>query len=164
MTAGDPPSHHANADARFFLEASISEGAWLTPVTQGYGAWDETNGHQFDFISDTTDTSNNANVYVTSATICGSPTKVGCTLAGASSSHHIVEGSALIQFKSTVDASLRDDVAAHEFGHYLGVGHSDVSSATMWPTIAASQSTLSSADQLGRCQIYGHSHAYWGGC
>ena len=155
--------HHSNADARFFVQSSVSLNGYLTGATAGWGAWDQTNGHQFNFIREFTDTSSNASVYVTSGTICGSSTAIGCTTMGVSGGHS-VEGSATIVFKTGVASSLRDDVAAHEFGHYVSLGHSDVSSATMWKTVAAGQVSLAAADRLGRCEIYGHSHGYWGGC
>lgn len=139
MTSADPPSHHTNANARFYYEASVG-GSWVTPINSGYLAWDLTNGHEFNYTRELSDTSTNANVSVTSLTICGSPTKIGCTSAGADSAHHIVEGTATIKFKSSMSSSLRDDTSAHEFGHYLGLGHSDLSSATMRATIHGRQS------------------------
>jgi hypothetical protein len=71
--------HHSNADARFFVQSSVSLNGYLTGATAGWGAWDQTNGHQFNFIREFTDTSSNASVYVTSGTICGSSTAIGCT-------------------------------------------------------------------------------------
>ena len=161
--SGQRPSHHSNANARFYFESSVTS-EWISPITTGYSAWDQTNGHQFDFIRELSDTSSNANVSVTSAQICGKATAVGCTSAGADSNNHIIEGTATIKFRSTISTSLRDDVAAHEFGHYAGLGHSDVSSATMYPTVAAGQSSLHTVDRRGRCQIHGHAHGWWGGC
>ncbi|MCI0545287.1 MAG: matrixin family metalloprotease, partial [Actinobacteria bacterium] len=154
---------HTNADARFYYDASVG-GSWVSPINSGYLAWDGTFGHEFNFIRETTDTSTNANVSITSLTICGQPTAIGCTSAVADGSHHVVEGSATIKFKSSMPSSLRDDTAAHEFGHYLGLGHSDHRSATMYEVVTEGQVSLHSADRLGRCQIYGHAHGYWGGC
>lgn len=163
MTSGNPPVHHSNADARFYYEPSV-DSDWLTPVNVGYLAWDQTNGHQFNFIRETTDTSSNANVSVTGFTICGDPAAVGCTSNGVDSGNHIIEGSATIKFKSSLSASLRDDASAHEFGHYLGLGHAIGTTATMYGGVFAGASTLSAADSRGRCQVYGHAHGYWGGC
>lgn len=162
--AGNCWQHHSNADARFYIHVdSIYNAGYLPGVNAGYQIWDQTDGHQFNFIKETTDTTSNARVSATSSEICGKPTAVGCTSMGVSGDHS-VEGSATIKFKTGIASDLVDDVAAHEFGHYVSLGHSDVSSATMWPTAASGQSTLHSSDRLGRCEIYGHSHGYWGGC
>ena len=63
-----------------------------------------------------------------------------------------------------MSSSLRDDVAALEFGRYLRLGHSARSTATMKVPAHGSAVTLASYDKRGRCQVYGHAHGYWGGC
>jgi hypothetical protein len=50
-----------------------------------------------------------------------------------------------------------EDIAAHEFGHALGLGHSDVSGATMYPSVSScnqSPRTLSADDIAGILSIY----------
>lgn len=162
---GNCYQHHTNADARIHYESSVAANGFVLALNNGYGAWDQTDGHQFNFIRETSDTSTNANVSVVSntITICGSPTKIACTSMGASGGH-TVEGSATIKFHDDIASSLIDDVGAHEFGHYVSLGHSNNSSATMYHTVASGQVSLNYVDEVGRCMIYGHSHAYWGGC
>ncbi len=162
MTAGDPPGHHSNADANFYYTTSVG-GSWVSPINSGYLAWDGTNGHQFNFVKTT---STGAAVSITSATICGKSSAVGCTSTGLSAApnYHIVEATAWIKFKSTMSSGLRDDVAAHEFGHYLGISHSADAAATMWGSASEGQVSINTSDRLGRCQVYGHAHGYWGGC
>ena len=60
--------------------------------------------------------------------------------------------------------SLVDDVSAQEFGHYLRLGHSDISWATMSKSAFQGAVSLSGPDRVGRCQIYGHAHGWWRGC
>lgn len=167
----DPPStancfkHHSYANARFFFEDSVWQNGFTAGLTTGYSTWDRTNGHQFDFIRELSDTSTNANVRVVpaSTTICGKATMIGCTSFGFSGSH-ISEGSALIQFKDSISQAYLDDVAAHEFGHYLGLGHSIKSYATMHSPVPSGATSLSYEDRVGRCMVYGHAHGWWGGC
>ncbi len=168
---GESPSvghcfkHHSYANARFFFEDSVWQNGFTSGITLGYSAWDRTNGHQFDFIRQLSDTSTNANVRVVPAStiICGDPAADGCTGYTFSGSH-ISEGSALIEFTDDVPASRLDDLAAHEFGHYLGLGHSVESYTTMNPGAPAGGVTLAYEDRVGRCMVYGHAHGWWGGC
>ena len=162
MTQSNPPAHHNYADAHFYYTSSLG-GSWVTPVNTGYLAWDRTNGHQFNYIKQTSDNSYNASVSVVTGTTCGDPSNFGCTNAGLSGSH-MNNATATIKFKSTLSYGNRANVAAHEFGHLLALGHSDVSYATMYPSVGSGASTLASPDRLGRCQVYGHAHGWWGGC
>ncbi len=55
-------------------------------------------------------------------------------------------------------------MAAHEFGHYLGLGHSVKTYATMSPTVPTHATSLAYEDRVGRCMVYEHAHGWWGGC
>ena len=162
-TNGTCFNHHHSASARFHFEPSVSQAGFTAGLTAGYSVWDQTWSHQFNFIPEAVDSTSNANVRVVSYNICGTSTAVGCTGMGASGGH-LTEGSTLIQFKSTLASNLVDDVGAHEFGHYLGLGHSDESYATMWGIATEGQNSLAYEDRVGRCMVYGHAHSYWGGC
>ena len=51
-----------------------------------------------------------------------------------------------------------DGIMTHETGHIIGLGHSSVAGATMYPSVAAcdfSPRTLSSDDTAGRKDLYG---------
>ena len=55
-------------------------------------------------------------------------------------------------------------VAAHEFGHSLGLDHSNVADALMWPFISGPQRFLHNDDKAGIQSIYGGysiAHASW---
>ena len=146
-----------------FMVIRLVATATLAALDAGYQAWDQTFNHVFNYTREGIDSANNANVTVTSVTICGSASAVGCTSTVVSSGH-IQEGSSSIRFKSGLSTSTVTDAAAHEFGHYAGLGHSDVSTATMWATVHSGMDSLGTPDILGRCEIYGHSHAYWTSC
>jgi matrix metalloproteinase-20 (enamelysin) len=52
---------------------------------------------------------------------------------------------------------LHRDIAAHEFGHALGLGHSTINSATMYPSVSscnAGNRTLDSDDIAGVRFLY----------
>lgn len=159
-------NHHTNADARFFFESTVINAGYSSGLTTGYTAWDQSYSHQFNFVRELSDTSTNANVSVVSnsITLCGKATAVACVGMASDSGGHLVEGTATIKFHDDISAALLDDVAAHEFGHYAGQGHSDESYATMWGSVTSGQSSLAYEDRVGRCMIYGHAHGYWGGC
>lgn len=51
-----------------------------------------------------------------------------------------------------------EDIAAHEFGHALGLGHSTVTGATMYPSVSACDTgprSLSADDIAGARSLYG---------
>ncbi len=164
MSSANRPAHHSYANARMFYDFWVGFYGYTDALNAGVAAWDRTDGHQFDFIVEGTDTTSNANVTVTGFIICGSSSAVGCTTTAVDSYRHIVEGTARIEFKTGISSGLIDDVAAHEFGHYAGLGHSASSAATMWGSVFSGQVSLHTWDKAGRCQIYGHAHGYWGGC
>ncbi len=153
--------HHSYANARIHLVNQASwSSAWQTAVATGYQAWDKTNGHQFDYIVQSTNTSSNSDVSVVT-TACGVSSYAGCAVVIASG-QHIVEKDSYVQFKNATTVN-KANLAIHEFGHLLGLGHSSNSSAVMWWQ-GGSRTSLHLDDRNGRCNIYGHSHGWWGGC
>ncbi|MBA3289643.1 MAG: matrixin family metalloprotease [Acidimicrobiia bacterium] len=112
---------------------------------QGVALWDETNGHAFDFIYDTDGFPVNWVTYQ----ICGTPNAVGCHYSGAGTSGHFI--TTRVRIRSNTNNVL--STMGHEFGHAVGLGHSDDGRSIMQ---AVGENDLWTADIRGRCQIYGH--------
>ena len=166
--------HHTNANAKWEFSSGFPS-AYELNVKYGASRWDKTYGHQFDYILDT-GAGDYTDVVWTSSPSCSSAA-IGCVTLKYSGDH-ILEGITGMYFRSTTNwyngvgtpgsgqYDLRS-VATHEFGHLLGLGHSATQTATMVSGIdpgTTFKRTLHPDDRLGRCEVYGHSHSYWGGC
>ncbi len=159
--SGECFNYHSFANARVWKQDPWSwPGGWGAAVNAGHGVWDRTNGHQFDYIIQSTNSLYNSDIRVVAAP-CGNDGWVGCARA-VDSGGHIVEGSSFIEFKASTSAN-KTNAAIHEFGHLLGLGHSSSSSAVMWYA-NTNRTSLHTYDKDGRCNVYGHAHGYWGGC
>lgn len=179
---GDGPSddpgtcylHHTNATADWFPNGhppTAVQARWRN----GAAEWDLSDGHEFNFTERNDSTS--AGVNWLSSDPCGNTSWHACTYIWWSGDH-ITESQSYLHFESDLNwytstgttPSWQLDLwgtASHEFGHYLGLGHADSRWATMWPAQLYGESHQRSShadDRLGRCQVYGHAHSYWGGC
>jgi hypothetical protein len=147
--------------------------AWNPAARAGAAVWDRTDGHQFDFQEN----ANSANIVKAAATSSCVAGWIGCTTWWGNAAH-ITQFQ--IVFKSGVAWDLNPGVppgaglislhgvAAHEFGHALGLGDAaDVppfKRQTMDGANSFDAQSLEFFDKKGRCQIYGHTHGWWGGC
>ena len=133
--------------------------AQKSDITLGAGLWDQTDGHEFNYTQDA-DPSNGLSgfpVSNTSADICGGPGPVGCT------STSVTNGFISVGYMKFKNPPNWKNVAGHEFGHALGVGHSSGSSNIMWRSLNG-VTALQPNDKEGRCHVYGHGLSLWGGC
>lgn len=169
--------HHSNADASWKFDGSVPSNA-RTYIRNGVARWDQTDGHQFNFV-EVGAASTGIAVFWLAQDPCGNPNFVACAYAVASNSH-FTEATANAQFDSRVNWNVSANspsgsqmdlwgVAVHEMGHHVGLGHSATASASMNPGIpygsgGTAWRSLHADDKFGRCQINGHAHGYWGGC
>lgn len=150
--------HHSNANAnwyRWWSPNPINQAAWVSATNSGASTWES--GHTFNYVY--TSSGSTSFVYTVAGNPCGNPSWAGCAHTWASGGH-ISEGSSYIEFRESTSVN-KTDLATHEFGHLLGMGHSSQSSATMWKSVHSGADSLSSHDTSGRSQIYGHSHGWW---
>lgn len=158
-------AHHSYADARIYRESSITGSpSWNADFWDGHNEWDQTDGHEFNFLVEVSDTSSNANARTVSGDPCGISNAAGCADISRSGDH-INEGDAEIEFRVNTSVD-RDALVAHELGHYMGFGHSAETYTTMTNQVnlASQHADLAYEDRVARCQVYGHSHSWWGGC
>jgi hypothetical protein len=150
-------AYEPGAAAAWHFSGTLTNGQ-KTSIRAGAAVWDQTNGHQFNFILDeyAPDGLSGFPVSMTSAVICGTANAIGCTNYSINGSGQIHVSS--MQFRNP--ASLQH-TAAHEFGHALGVGHGADPNSVMR---SSSATVLSGNDTEGRCHVYGHSLGLWGGC
>lgn len=165
---------HSNANADWFPYGSPPTDV-VARWRNGAAAWDQTNGHQFNYVERNDSSSSPA--YWFPGDPCGNSNFVACAYI-TYSNYFIVENSSYTEFESDLywytgtGAPFPGQIdlwslASHEFGHLVGLGHSANSSQTMYGTIATASTharSLEAGDRLGRCEIYGHSDGYWGGC
>ncbi|MFQ5524008.1 MAG: hypothetical protein ACE5F5_10565, partial [Acidimicrobiia bacterium] len=72
--------HHSNADARIYkVNEAAWPSSWVSAVRNGHNTWDQTNGHQFNYIVQTTNTTYNSHVMLVSVP-CNEPNWAGCAL------------------------------------------------------------------------------------
>lgn len=147
------------AAATWHFEGPGFTGQNYSDVRAAAGLWDQTNGHQFNYTEDAYpgDGWQGFPVYSVSQEICNSPSAVGCTSTGVNGTQLYVS-----QMKFRNPSNWKN-VAGHEFGHALGLGHSSLSTALMWRT-SNGVTSLTDAEKQGRCQVYGHALGLWGGC
>ena len=150
--------HHTNADARWERWCCINpinDTAWVNATDSAASAWET--GHTFDYVRVTN--SQGSFVYTVAGDPCANGAWEGCASTPLSGDH-IQEGSSYIQFRASTSLD-KTDLATHEFGHLLGLGHSTQSSATMYSSVGSGADTLSTHDTRGRSQIYGNEHGWW---
>jgi len=164
--------HYSYANETWRFGSSTPSG-WKSAIRAGVSEWDKTDGHEFDWI----EYLGTSYVEVVNGVICGNANAIGCASNGYGSGNHSTK--CKVEFKSTTAWNLDPTatsfpnkwdlagVAAQEFGHCTGLGHSSNAFATMGGASAYESTAMRHIayyDKKGRCQIYGHAHHYWGGC
>lgn len=132
--------------------------SWRTRVNYAATEWNQA-GAQFTLSR----AAGSSNYWATSnlGSLPGAPlARTTVSYTGSTVTRCIVRynSNASIQWSTSGEAGKYDvqSVATHEFGHWLVLGHSEYSSAVMWPTIGTGvvKRWLSLDDVNGICAIY----------
>lgn len=169
--------HHTNADARWRFDGSVPSNV-RTYVRNAVQQWDQTNGHQFNYVEVGPSTTG-MSVFWLGQNPCGNPNFAGCAYA-TWTNFHINEAVSNVQLDSRLNWNISANppspsqldlwgLAVHETGHLVGLGHAATATASMnpampWGSGGTQWRSLHADDTFGRCQVYGHEHDYWGGC
>ncbi len=175
---GDCYRHHSNGNADWAFDTGGYSAVVELAIIFGFGRWDRTHGHEFNYIKRSDGNSGSMIVYWEAANACGNSGNLACFDPTTSGQTHISDSASFFDFDSRFDwytgsgstpagdVDLRG-IATHEAGHGIGLGHAESNRQTMRPGVAVldeAARTIEYYDKKGRCQIYGHSHFWWGGC
>lgn len=141
-TWGECFVHHSNANADWHVPGTT--GATIRQrYRDGSGQWDQTDGHRFNFVERNDDSS--AEVRWRPGDPCNSTAAGACTF-WIWSGQHLIETQMYIHFENDLGWNIGTGLpsqnelnlyscATHEFGHYMGLGHSSWQSSSMFRII-----------------------------
>jgi hypothetical protein len=143
--------HESGSFTSYRFDASVPAATAATIRAQ-FAKWSNPYGNQY-YMTESSG-SNNVVRWV-GYQICGTPNAIACTNSAVSAGHISVMST---DFRNNAGANL-SWAAIHEAGHAAGLGH-----AAGTNVMGTGGVNLGGGDFFGLCQIYGHSHAQWGGC
>ncbi len=153
----------ASVPVGYFTNPAGLIAGWEGAVQQGHGTWNNVTNQFFRFAwrgqtgrqAESWDGQSTISRMVDNARYGSSVLAVTFTRGGGTYTEFDMAWNT--RWNWALDPSQGIDVvgvAAHEFGHALGLGHSNVGSATMWPSYISGARTLDADDIAGVRTLY----------
>jgi hypothetical protein len=171
-------AHWASGPVTFYVNpvnADVSQTAAIAALQTGMDVWNTQSGTPFRYqyggtANDTATAYDNRNVILFRNTTASSASTIATTYSWWNSSNELLDADIIFWdggftfFTGTSgcgvvpNAAYIEDIAAHELGHALGLNHSTVADATMYPSYSYCSQALRtlSADDIAAAQsLYG---------